>query len=140
MARTMLNDSKINDIFWVQEVHTTVHILNKGIIRNYNDHTEHGLWKGRPTNVKHFRVFGSTCYIKRKDNKIGIFDSWPDEGIFVRCSWNRKAYICYNLIIKKVVERINIKIDESNLLKPKKESKNLDILEDHIDIELKQEK
>ena len=24
----MLNDSKLSDIFWVQEVHTIVHILN----------------------------------------------------------------------------------------------------------------
>ena len=28
MARTMLNDSKLNDIFWLQSVHTTFHILN----------------------------------------------------------------------------------------------------------------
>lgn len=25
MARTMLNDSKLSDVFWVQETHTTVH-------------------------------------------------------------------------------------------------------------------
>ena len=30
MARTMLNDSKISDIFWVQTIHTTV--LNRGLI------------------------------------------------------------------------------------------------------------
>ena len=39
-----------------------------------------------------------------------------------------------------IVERINVKIDESIFRKTKKESKNIDILEDHIDIELKQEK
>ena len=63
-----------------------------------------------------------------------------DEGIFVRYSWNRKPHKFYNLRLKKIVERINVKIDESNLLTTKKESKNIDILEDHIDIELKQEK
>ena len=35
---------------------------------------------------------------------------------------------------------MNVKIDESSSLKTKKESRNLDILEDQMDIELKQEK
>ena len=60
-----------------------------------------------------------------------------DEGIFVRYSWNKKAYKCYNLIHKKIVERINVKIEESRLLKAKKASKNPDILEYHINIKLK---
>ena len=38
------------------------------------------------------------------------------------------------------MENINVKIDESSLLNTKKESKNLDIHEDQIYIELKQEK
>ena len=38
------------------------------------------------------------------------------------------------------MEIINIKIDESNLLNTKKERRNPDILEDQMDIELKQEK
>ena len=59
MARTMLMDSKLTDIFWTQKVHTTVHIQNRVIVRNNTDKTRYELWKGRPANVKHFRVFGS---------------------------------------------------------------------------------
>ena len=140
MARTMLNDSKLSDIFWVQEVHTVIHILNRGLLRTKSDQTPYELWKGRSANVKDFRFFGSKCYIKREDNKSGKFDSRVDEGIFVGYSCNRKAYGCYNLRLKRIVESINVKIDESSLLKTKKESINLDILEDQIDIELKQEK
>jgi hypothetical protein len=101
MARTMLKDSKLGDIFWVQEVHTTVHILNRGMLRSNNDKTPYELWKGRPMNVKHFRVFGRKCYIKREDNKIGKFDSRVDEGILVGYSRKIKAYKCYNLRLKK---------------------------------------
>jgi transposase InsO family protein len=70
MARTMLKDSKLKDIFWVQEVHTTVHIQNRGMLRNNSDKTPYELWKGRPTNVKHFRVFRRKCYIKREDGGL----------------------------------------------------------------------
>jgi transposase InsO family protein len=48
MARTMLKDSKLSDIFWAQAVHTTVHILNRGMLRSNNDKTPYELWKGRP--------------------------------------------------------------------------------------------
>jgi hypothetical protein len=109
MARTMLNDSKLSDIFWGQAMHTTVHILNIGLIIRNSDKTPYELWKGRPTNVKHFRVFGSKCYIKREDKKIGKFDSRVDEGIFVGYSCKIKAYKCYNLRLNKIVESINVK-------------------------------
>ena len=75
MAKTMLNDSKINDIFCVQSIHTTIDILNRGLLKTKSDQTPYGLCKGRPANAKHFSVVGSKCYIKREDNKIGKFDS-----------------------------------------------------------------
>ena len=67
MARTMLNESKLNDMFWPQDVHIVVHILNRSLLRNNNDKKPYQLWKGRPTNIKHFKNFGSKCYIKRID-------------------------------------------------------------------------
>jgi hypothetical protein len=54
--------------------------------------------------VKHFRVFGSKCYIKREDGRMGKFDSCVDKGILVGYSITRKAYKCYNIRLNKVVE------------------------------------
>jgi hypothetical protein len=113
MARTMLMDSKLTDIFWTHAVHTTVHIQNRVMLRNNNEKNPYELWKGRPTNVKHFRVFGRKCYIKREDGRMGKFDSRVDKGVLVGYSSTRKAYKCYNLRLNKVVERINVTIDET---------------------------
>jgi hypothetical protein len=41
-------------------------------------------------NVKHFRVFGSKCYIKREDGRLGKFDSRVDKGILVGYSRKKK--------------------------------------------------
>jgi hypothetical protein len=49
MARTMFKDSRLSNIFWVHAV----------ILKSNSDKTPYELWKGRPTNVKNFRVFGS---------------------------------------------------------------------------------
>jgi hypothetical protein len=121
MARTMIMDSKLTDIFWTQAVHIVIHIQNRVMLRNNTDKTPYELWKGRPTNVKHFRVFGSKCYIKREDGRMGKFDSRVDKGILVGYSSTRKAYKCYNLRLNKVVESINVTIDETGRLESKKE-------------------
>ena len=94
MARTMLNESKLSDIFWVQAIHIAIHILNRGFLGTKSDQTPYGIWQGIPTNVKHFRVFGIKCYIQREYNESGKFDSQVDEGILVGYSWNNKEYIC----------------------------------------------
>ena len=59
MARTMLNDSQLSGKFWGQAIHTSVHILNRGLLRNDTDETPYEMWIGKPANVKHFRIFGS---------------------------------------------------------------------------------
>jgi hypothetical protein len=121
MARTMIMDSKLTDIFWIQAVHTIVHIQKRVMLRKNIDKTPYELWKGRPTNVKHFRVFGRKCYIKREDGRMGKFDSHVDKGKIVGYSSTRKAYKCYNLRLNKVVEIINVTIDETGRPESKKE-------------------
>ena len=59
MSRTLLNDSKHFDIFYTHEFHIVVHILNKAKIKIGDNMTAYELWKGKPTTVEHFRIFGS---------------------------------------------------------------------------------
>ena len=111
MARTMINEAGISHKFWPQAVHTTVHILNRALLGNNSDKTPYELWKGRPANINYFRVFGIKCYIKRED-KVGKFDSRVDEGILLGYYSKSKAYKCYNHRLNKVVESINVRIDD----------------------------
>jgi hypothetical protein len=99
-------------LLWKHAVHTTVHIQNKVMLKRNTDKTPYELWKGRPTNVKNFRVFGSKCYIKREDGRRGKLDSCVEKGVLVGYSSTRKSYKCYNLRLNKVVESINVTIDE----------------------------
>jgi hypothetical protein len=121
MDRTMLMYSRLTDVFWAHAMHTTVHIQNRVILINNNDETPYEIWKGRITNVKHFIFFGSNCYIKREDGRMGTFDSCVDKGILVGYSSTRKAYKCFNLRINKVVESINVTVNETGGRKIKEE-------------------
>ena len=116
MGRTMLKDSKLDEKFWVQAIDTAVFIINWSLVTNNCTKTPYELWKGKPANVKYFRIFGSKCYIKREDQNLGKFESHVDEGIFVGYSRKRNAYKCYNLRQKQIVESINVTFDEDGAL------------------------
>ena len=117
MARTMLNESRLSNMFWPQAFHIVVHIMNRSFLGNNNDKKPYQLWKGRSTSIKHFRIFESKCYIKRIDKNLGKLDSRTDEGILVGYSCSRKPYKCYNLRLKKFFESIEVKVNESSFLK-----------------------
>jgi hypothetical protein len=57
--------------------------------------------------------FENKCYIKREDGRMGKFDSHVDKGVLIGYSITRKAYKCYNPILNKFVESINVTIDET---------------------------
>jgi hypothetical protein len=79
----MLNEAKLPYIYWREEIYTTVYTLNIAQLRVNHEKTPYELWFGRPSSVKHFRVFGIKCYIKRDDNNLGKIDYRSYDGIFL---------------------------------------------------------
>jgi hypothetical protein len=96
----------------VEAIYTAVHILNKAHLRAHSDKTPYELWFGRLASIKNFKVFGSKYYIKNNDENIGKYDDRADEGIFLGCATNSKGYKCYNKRLHKLVDCIDIKVDE----------------------------
>jgi hypothetical protein len=111
-ARTILNEAKLPDKFSRDVIYTIVHILNRHQLTPNHDKTPYELWFRRPGSIKHFRTFGSKCYIKNDEDNLGKFDPRSDEGIFLGYSSNKKEYRCYNLRLLKIVESANVKIDD----------------------------
>jgi hypothetical protein len=112
MARSMMNEKNIGQTYWVESIHTTVHVLKKSHLRPQSDKKPYELWFGRPASIKHFKVFGSKCYIKNNDENLGKYDDRVDEGIFLGYATNSKGYRCYNKRLHKMVDCIDVKVDE----------------------------
>ena len=55
---------------------------------------------------------------------MGTFESCVDNGVLVGYSSIRKAYKCYNTILNKVVERINVTIDKQAYQNQRKKKTN----------------
>ena len=128
----MMQERNIPQTYWAEAVHTIVHILNKAHLRPNCDKTPYELWHGKPTSIKHFRVFGSKCFIKNNDDKLGKYDARADEGIFLGYASKSKGYRCYNKIMHKIVESIDVRFDEE-LLDRTRSTNYVNILNDHQD-------
>jgi hypothetical protein len=87
-------------------------VLKKSHLRPQSDKTPYELWFGRPASIKHFRVFGSKCYIKNNDENLDKYDDRANEGIFLGYATKSKGYRCYNKRLHKMVDCIDVKIDE----------------------------
>jgi hypothetical protein len=90
MARSMMNEKNIGQNYQVEAIHTTIHILNKSHLRPHSDKTPYELWYGRLASIKHFKFFGSKCYINNNNENLGKYDDRADEGIFLGYATNSK--------------------------------------------------
>ena len=114
MARAMLYNKDVARNLWGEAVNSTCHTVNRVYFRPGTKKTPYELWKGRKPNVKYFRIFGSTCFILKDRENVGKFDSRSDEGIFMGYSSISKAYRVYKKRTIKVMETVNVVIDESS--------------------------
>jgi hypothetical protein len=58
------------------------------------------------------KSLGAQCYIKNNDENLGKYDDRADEGIFLGYATNSKGYRCYNKRLHKLVDCIDVKVDE----------------------------
>ena len=89
------------------------HIVNRVYFSPGTKKTPYELWKGRKPNARYFRIFGSTCFILKDRENVRKFDTQSDEGIFLGYSSSSKAYRIFNKRTRKVVETVNVVIDET---------------------------
>ena len=97
-----------------EAINTACHTVNRVYLRPSTKKTPYKLWKGRKPNVKYFKIFESTYFILKDRENVGKFDSWSDERIFLDYSSTSKAYRVYNERTMKVMETVNVVIDESS--------------------------
>ena len=108
----MLHNEDVARNLWGEAVNIACHTVNRVYFRPDTKKTPYELWKGRKPNVKYFRIIGSTCFIFKDRENVGNFDSRSNKGIFLGYSTS-KAYRVYNKRTRKVMETVDVVIDES---------------------------
>ena len=106
----MLHKKDVARNLWGEAVNIACHTVTRVYFKAGTKKTLYELWKGRKPNVKYFKIFESTCFILKDRENVGKFDSRSDEGHSSTC----KAYQVYNKRTMKVMETVNVVIDESS--------------------------
>ena len=110
-ARTLMMEKNVALKYWREAISIAFYTLNRVQIKKGTNATPFKLWYGHSPNIKHFKVFGSKCYII-KDTRNGKFDTKSDEGIFLGYSTRSKACKCLNTNTNKIVESANVNFDK----------------------------
>eukprot|EP00253_Pinus_taeda_P034103 PITA_34103 len=116
MACVMLDESGTPATFWGEVAYAAVVILNKTNVRVNSTQTPHELWYGKTPSVKHFKIFGSKCYIKNTNEHLGKLEPRANEVILLGYSPYSKAYKCYNKRLGRIVDSIDVVVDENGYI------------------------
>jgi transposase InsO family protein len=113
-AKTMLDEYKTSDSFWVEAINTVCHAINRLYLHKLHHKTTYELLTGKKPNVSYFRVFGCKCFIFNKKPKSSKFASKVDEGIFLGYASNARGYRVLNKTTGCVEVTCDLTFDESN--------------------------
>jgi hypothetical protein len=114
MARTMLDEYKTLDRFWVEEINTACYSINRFYLHRILKKTSYKLLTGKNPNVSYFRVFGSKCFILIKRGRKSQFAPKAVEGFLLGYDSNTRAYRVFNKSTRLVEVSCDIVFDETN--------------------------
>jgi hypothetical protein len=114
MARTMLDEYKTQDQFWVEAINTACYSINRVYLHRILKKTSYELLTGKNPNVSYFRVFGSKCFNLIKRGRKSKFAPKAVEGFLLGYDSNTRAYRVINKSTKLVEVSCDVVFDETN--------------------------
>nr|GFB49701.1 hypothetical protein [Tanacetum cinerariifolium] len=111
-ARTMLSASKLPLSFWAEAIATACYTQNGSIIILTHEKTAYHIINDRKPSIRHFHIFGCTCYLTRDGENLDKMKEKGDMCILVGYSTQSKGYIIYNKRTRLIVEFIHLRFDE----------------------------
>jgi transposase InsO family protein len=114
MARTMLNEYKTPDQFWVEAINTACYSINRLYLHRILKKTSYELLTGKKPNVSYFRVFESKCFILIKRGRSSKFVPKAVGGFLLGYDSNTRAYRVFNKSIGIVEVICDIVFDDTN--------------------------
>jgi hypothetical protein len=114
MARTMLDQYKTPDRFWVEAINNACYSNNRLYLHQILKKTSYKLLTGKKPNISYFRVFGSKCFILVKRGRKSKFAPKVVEGFLLGYDSNTRAYRVFNKSTGLVEVSCDIVFDETN--------------------------
>jgi hypothetical protein len=128
MARTMHDEYKTLDRFWMEAINMTCHATNCLYLHKLLKKISYELLTSNKPNVSYFRVFGSKCYVLHKRSKSSKFAPKVYEGFLLGYDSNSLAYHIFIVTTGCVETTYRVVFDETN--GSQEEQVDLDLVDD----------
>jgi hypothetical protein len=128
MARTMLNEYKTSDRFWMEAVNMACHATNRLYLHKLLKKTSYELFTGNKPNISYFIIFGSKCNVLQKMSKSSKFAPNVYKGFLLGYDSNSCAYHIFNKDSGCVKTTCDAVFDETN--GSQVEQYDLDVVDD----------
>jgi hypothetical protein len=113
MARSLLKDKCLSNLFWAKAVACSVYLLNRSPTTNLKMKVPQEEWSGTKLNVAHLRTFGCITFSHIPYELRKKFYDISEKSIFVGYNETFKAYRLYNPISKKLIPNRDVKFIEN---------------------------
>jgi hypothetical protein len=114
MARTMLEEYKRLNRFWVEAINTAFYFINRLYLYRILKKTSYELLAGKKPNVSYFRAFGRKFFILIKRGRSSKFALKVVEGFLLGYDSNTRTYRVFNKSTGLVEVSCDIVLDETN--------------------------
>nr|GEW95905.1 copia protein [Tanacetum cinerariifolium] len=112
-TRTMLADSLLSILFWVESVNTACYVQNRVLVTKPHNKTPYELLLGRTPSIGFMRPFGCPVTILNTLDPLGKFDRKADERFLVGYFVSSKAFRVFNSRTRIVQETLHISFLEN---------------------------
>nr|GEU64998.1 hypothetical protein [Tanacetum cinerariifolium] len=112
-ARTMLADSLLPILFWVEAVNTACYVQNRVLVTKPHNTTPYELLHGRTPSIGFMRPFGRPMTIFNTLDPLGKFKGKVDEGFLVGYSVCSKAFRVFNSRTRIIQETLHVNFLEN---------------------------
>ncbi|KAG6500760.1 hypothetical protein ZIOFF_040613 [Zingiber officinale] len=111
-CKSWLHAKKLPKELWAEGMNCATHVINRAPLSSTNNKAPYELLYGVKPNVKHFRVFGSLCYVHLQDSQRSKLDAKAVKCVFVGYDERRKGWRCLDPTTNKCVVSRNVIFDE----------------------------
>jgi hypothetical protein len=103
MARSLLREKCLSNLFWAETIACSVYLLNRYPTTSLKMKVPQEAWSGTKLNVAHLKTFGCIVFSHTPSELRKKLDDLSKKFIFVRYNETSKAYRLYDPISKKLI-------------------------------------
>ncbi|KAG6470018.1 hypothetical protein ZIOFF_070958 [Zingiber officinale] len=111
-CKSWLHAKKLPKELWAEGMNCAAHVISRTPLSSTNNKAPYELLYGVKPNVKHFRVFGSHCYVHLQDSQRSKLDAKAVKCVFVGYDERRKGWRSLDPTTNKCVMSRNAIFDE----------------------------